>query len=100
MSALEKPSLGPLGPVSPVCPGEPLSPFGPGEPLVPAGPAGPCGPRGPDGNWPRLKSFLRSDPFFTATEVTLFLWSCFAPTLFLGSETAYDVPLSARKSAR
>jgi hypothetical protein len=47
-----------------------------------------------------LKSFLRSDPFFTATEVTLFLWSCFAPTLFLGSETAYDVPLSARKSAR
>jgi hypothetical protein len=32
-----------------------------------------------------LKSLVRSDPAFTFVEVTLFAFSCFAPTEFFGS---------------
>src|SRR5204863_4886509 len=79
----------------------PAGPVAPAGPVGPAGPAGPCGPGGPAGIWPARKSARSSEPFFTLIEVTLLLWSCAFPTLFLGSAltAAIPVPLSATSRA-
>jgi hypothetical protein len=51
---------------------EPAGPAGPGGP---GGPVGPADPLGPAGIWPRLKSALTSERFFTFAEVTAFFLS-------------------------
>src|SRR5581483_9379795 len=88
-------------------PGAPAGPVGPRAPAAPAGPGGPMGPRG---IWPRAKSTLNSEWFFTLLEVTA-LFAIFelvtapflswaVPMLLLASVTAAAlVPPSATSRA-